>query len=117
MARGTGQWDGKMGATRGLCLRPEMPSRVKGCVHRDKITTEPQKEAILEWRLGRGEMTSGDSDESAEEEGEGRKKEREKRQETMGSLAASLGEDHIEREVTACHRCELLLGAGEKDLN
>ena len=82
MAQGPGQRDGKMGATRGLCLQPEMPSRVKGCVHRDKITTEPQKEAILEWRLGRGEMTSGDSDESAGEEGEGRKKkerEREKR--------------------------------------
>lgn len=79
MARSPGQWDGKMGATQGLRLRPEMPSRVKGCVHRDKITPEPQKEAILEWRLGRGEMTSGDSDESAGEEGEGRKKiEREK---------------------------------------
>lgn len=46
----------------------------------------------------------------------GEKKERE-RKETMGSLATSLGEDHSEREVTACHRCELLLGAGEKDLN
>lgn len=74
MAQGPGQRDGKMGATRGLRLQPEMPSRVKGCVHQDKITTEPQKEAILEWRLGRGEMTSGDSDESAGEEGEGRKK-------------------------------------------
>ena len=63
-------------------------------------------------------MTSGDSDESAGEEEEGRKKrERERRQETMGSLATSLGEDHSEREVTACHRCEPLLGAGEKDLN
>lgn len=47
-------------------------------------------------------MTTGDRDE---------------RQETMGSLATSLGEDHSEREVTACHRCELLLGASEKDLN
>ena len=56
MAQGPGQRDGKMGATRGLRLQPEMPSRVKGCVHQDKITTEPQKEAILEWRLGRGEM-------------------------------------------------------------
>ena len=50
---GEGEWqqDGKMGATRGLCLRPEMPSGVKGCDCRDKITTEPQEEAILEWRL------------------------------------------------------------------
>ena len=47
----------------------------------------------------------------------GEKKERESRQETMGSLATSLGEDHSEREVTACHRCELLLGASEKDLS
>lgn len=51
MARGPWQQDGKMGATRGLRLRPEMPSGVKACDRRDKITTEPQEEAILEWRL------------------------------------------------------------------
>lgn len=62
-------------------------------------------------------VTAGDRDESAGEGGEGRKRERERRQETMGSLATSLGEDHSKREVTACHRCELLLGASEKDLS
>ena len=62
-------------------------------------------------------VTAGDRDESAGEEGEGRKRERERRQETMGSLATSLGEDHSKREVTACQvqlsgaeGCEMLEG-------
>lgn len=69
--------------------------------------------------MGTGGMTVGDSEESVlgkRERGEQKGERAEKRKWAAEVLASSLGEDQSNREITTCHRSELLRGAWQERL-
>lgn len=63
-----------------------------------------------------GGMTVGDREESflGKREGGNKKERAEKRKWAAEVLATSLGEDQSNREITTCHRSELLCGAWQE---